>query len=125
MKRSVNAIVAALIIFFMLGGLKAYAAEYSQPEDQDIIGEIEEAAGTDDISTPQGYKDDGKKDLFSSSLEIINESVSKIFGNVGKAFFSLLSIIILSSLLHSVKSFRLQACLKRPLTSYRCLQWRG
>lgn len=125
MKRSVNAIVAALIIFFMLGGLKAYAAEYSQPEDQDIIGEIEEAAGTDDISTPQGYKDDGKKDLFSSSLEIINENVSKIFGNVGKAFFSLLSIIILSSLLHSVKKLSSSSMLETAVDLVSVLAMAG
>ena len=94
-------LITFLLLLFLLPQ-RVQAAE----ADESALAAVESAAGVDGISEPDGYDkttDGGKKDLLSSSLTVIQNTLTGVFGDVSGTLFLLLATVLLAALLHAVR----------------------
>lgn len=94
-------LITFLLLLFLLPQ-RVQAAE----ADESALAAVESAAGVGDISEPDGYDkttDGGKKDLLSSSLTVIQNTLTDVFGDVAGTLFLLLATVLLAALLHAVR----------------------
>ncbi|MFR5865144.1 MAG: stage III sporulation protein AE [Acutalibacteraceae bacterium] len=78
-------LITFLLLLFLLPQ-RVQAAE----ADETRLAAVESAAGVGDISEPDGYDkttDGGKKDLLSSSLTVIQNTLTDVFGDVSGTLF--------------------------------------
>ena len=89
-------LITFLLLLFLLPQ-RVQAAE----ADESALAAVESAAGVDGISEPDGYDkttDGGKKDLLSSSLTVIQNTLTGVFGDVSGTLFLLLATVLLAAL---------------------------
>lgn len=94
-------LITFLLLLFLLPQ-RVQAAE----ADESALAAVESATGVGGISEPDGYDkttDGGKKDLLSSSLTVIQNTLTGVFGDVSGTLFLLLATVLLAALLHAVR----------------------
>ena len=94
-------LITFLLLLFLLPQ-RVHAAD----ADESALAAVESATGVGGISEPDGYDkttDGGKKDLLSSSLTVIQNTLTGVFGDVSGTLFLLLATVLLAALLHAVR----------------------